>query len=96
MNSDEIRFNLHICDALVFSIKKTDCHNITEILLKVTLNTIALTPANICFSITSSTIGFCDMKQNTKMGRSLDNIWIKTVVSSLLNFPKRRFSYEFR
>jgi hypothetical protein len=33
--------------ALVSSSNKTDCYNITEILLKVALNTITLTPAPI-------------------------------------------------
>ena len=31
---------------LVYSTYKTDCHNITEILLKVALNTITLTPTS--------------------------------------------------
>jgi hypothetical protein len=34
--------------APVSSTNKTDCHDITEILLKVALNTITLTPNNKC------------------------------------------------
>ena len=36
------------CRLVVCSINKTDCHDIAEILLKVTLNTITLTP---CLSV---------------------------------------------
>ena len=38
---------------LVLSINKTDCHNITEILLKVALNTITLTIALNCLTAKS-------------------------------------------
>jgi hypothetical protein len=38
-------------DPLVSSTNKTDCHDVTEILLKVALNTINLTPANINYRV---------------------------------------------
>jgi hypothetical protein len=39
-----ITYNNENDGTLVFSISKTDCHDITEILLKVSFNTITLTP----------------------------------------------------
>jgi hypothetical protein len=51
VNSNNIHSNNR--DTLFSSTSKTDCHDITEVLLKVVLNTITLTPSPIHSNMTS-------------------------------------------
>jgi hypothetical protein len=71
---------------VVFSINKTDCHDITEILLKVALNTIKQTKHKM-FAVLSDVYPFlCDAKISMKI------IFISIHFNYLLKRNVRRYA----
>jgi hypothetical protein len=68
-------------DTLISSTNKTDCHDITEILLKVALNTITLTTEMVDMRLTNFVFVFRDLSHDYKLIK--DWIQYTTEISSV-------------